>query len=214
MAFPTVIATAAYQSGASNLSSWPVFTGRATTAGRMLVMVVGSDASPTLSATGWTKLGQTQGSLTVGAIFWKISAGGNESFTLTSTVAEQFSAVLYEISGADAIGGTGSSGDSANSDPPLHTAAASRDHLWLAIRTGDTSTGGNATAAPAGYSALTAQTGTGSGAHVAVAHRTATAQAENPGAFTSASEQWVCYTLAISGPDVVAREYVQLMIIG
>ncbi len=177
-------------------------------AGDMLVTVFSVDGGPTVStvSTGWNKLGQDNEGEVVGAVFWKMASGtasGDDGLTLSTTNTQRSSHVTYRIRGATGISGSSSENSGTNSDPPAHS-PAEPGFLWIATRSGDNQT--VATAAPANYiGMLTVPGGHAEGASTNTAFRIIdpAAASENPGAFTSASEQWVCWTLAILGPAPV-----------
>jgi hypothetical protein len=198
MAFPSVVATTNYDSGTTAATTWTAFTGHAVSVGDLLVVIVSSDGTPTLSAAGWTLLGKVNGPGTnASAIFWKLAASSTESFTLTSSASELFTAILYRISGADSIDGVSRTSDLNNTPPPLSTGVA-RDYLWIV--TSHYFTGANVvTDAPAGYSGLSSRAGASGDSNssiVAAAHKTANAASETPAAFTPPGN-FANWTLAV-----------------
>lgn len=108
------------------------------------------------------------------------------------------------------VSGTSANGSSTNSNPPSHDAGGTaRDILWLATRAGDSTV--VATVAPASFTNLLtlAAAGTG-GASVNSAQRQVNGTTLDPGTFTSASEQWVSWTLAVepsTGPVPVEEDH-------
>lgn len=172
--------------------------------GDTLLVIFSSDGVPTCTeASGlWTKLGQTSDgtSAVTGAIFWKI-ATGSDTLTITTSAAEQSTHVSLRIQGGGTPTGTATSGNSTNSDPTAHTVTVGLNDidLWLATRHGDAQV--VATVAPAAYSNLQTSTAAGAnGASTNSAERLLNPNPstnENPGAFTSATEQWVCYTIQV-----------------
>lgn len=94
-----------------------------------------------------------------------------------------------------------SNGSSTNSNPPsiTNSSGASRDVTVVCTRSGDSTV--VATAAPTNYSNLQTQAGGGTGgASTNTAERQiniANSGSEDPGTFTSASEQWACFTFGI-----------------
>jgi len=175
-------------------------------AGQMLVVVVSSDGAPTISvnagssSTGWQKLGQSSnGSIVTGAVFWKVADSASETLVLTTSASEQTTALAYVINNATNLDGTPANGSSTNSDPPnLAPAAGTKDYLWIATRSGDAAV--VATVAPSGYSGLETRAGGTGGASTNAAWKLGPASSsEDPGTFTSNTEQWVSYTLAVWG---------------
>lgn len=179
-------------------------------AGELLVVVFSVDGDPTVSVnTGsssadWNKLGQASNSTVVtGAVFWKVATSGAETLVLDTTASEQSTHISYTITSylpaaAFYVTGTSANGSGTNSDPPAETPAYGRsDYLWIATRSGDSTV--QATGAPSGFAPLRTRTASGTqGASTATAEAYAAfATTSNPGTFTSATEQWVCYTLGI-----------------
>jgi hypothetical protein len=187
----------------------------------LLLVVFSCDGAPTISigsGTGWKSIGRRSNGTTVtGAVFWKI-ADGDDSLTLGTSAIEQSSHVSFRISGIKKPGnvsGSAADGSSVNSDPPSHSMPGDdlRGRLWIATRSGDAQV--VATAAPAGYSELqsiTAGTADGASTNTAEKTTTGTAGTEDPGVFTSLTEQWVSFTIGIdtSGSHFLtfAPEYV------
>lgn len=181
-----------------------------TTAGDLLVVVYSVDGSPTCSttSTGWNKLGQASNSTNVtGAIFWKI-ATGSDSLTITTSASERGTWVIYRITGHDPsapiAGSQSANGSSTNSNPPsVSPAAGSGDYLWLVTRSGDANLV-QATAAPTDFEPLVNSDESASGgAATATSWRKFTGSTLDPGTFTSGSEQWVSWTIAIA-PEATA----------
>jgi hypothetical protein len=209
---PTAPVVAARNTGrttTTNTTSHAITLPTGITAGDLLVVVFSVDGNPTVtvdtgaSGNNWNKLGQASNSTTVtGAIFWKV-AEGSDALTLTTSASEQSSHVSLRITGhasGTPISGTSANGSSTNSDPPNHTPPnGSNAYLWIATRSGDSTTvatAGPTTPGTFGQLQTIAAAGT-NGASTNTAEYTATASSVNPGTFTSATEQWVSYTLAI-----------------
>lgn len=222
MAFPTVVRRATAVSATTNNTTWsPGWTfslDTATVAGDRVrwVAIITADGNPTLTETGgnsWTKHGQASDSTlaVTCAIFtyedtFGSGAGSSPLITISSTASEQFSGVLFALKVATGarVGfllSSSSQGSSTNSAPPVLTndSGASRDIFVAAGRSGDSTV--IATAAPTNYTNLQSIAGGGpNGASTNGAERQitiASAGTENPGTFTSATEQWVCFTFGI-----------------
>lgn len=179
------------------------------TAGDLLVIVFSADGDTncTIGSGDWTRLDQGKGEsggffLVTGAVFYKVAAGGDTA-TVTTSTSEQSTHIVYRLDNASEIYNykltTGSSANSAPQD--LDTALfTSEDYLWLVTRSGDSTV--QASAAPTGFTDLTVETALNSvGASTAVAEREENGSAGNvtlSDGFTSASEQWVCFTLCIA----------------
>lgn len=218
MAFPSVVARATHVSATSNSTLYAPAPSLPGTAGDLLVAIVSSDGNPTLSAqptdgNDWTKLGQaSNGTAVTGAVFFKIAEQANfgtpffDDLAISSSGSEQFSSIFLRIAGSNLqIDGAHANGSSTNSNPPNLSSAtdllglidgSARDYLWIAARSGDSTV--VATAAPASFSQLQTRAAAGTGgASTNTAERALNAAAQDPGTFTSASEQWVSWTLAV-----------------
>lgn len=204
MAFPVVAARASGRTTASDTTTHAITLPTGISAGDLLVVVFACDGNPTISVnTGvsganWNALTQGAYSNNVRSnVFWKI-AEGSDALTLTTPAGEQSSHVSLRITGGYTVTGTSANGSSTNSNPPNHAGPdGTQDYLWVATRAGDSTV--VATVAPTNYGNLQtlAAAGTG-GASVNTAERSLNASAEDPGTFTSSSEQWVGFTLAVS----------------
>jgi hypothetical protein len=212
---PVMMARAFGAQSAADVTAHPI-TIPVGASGDLLVAVFSVDGNPTVSTTssGWTKLAQaSNGTNVTGAIFWKMASGSTsaaDALSLTTTSAERSSHITYRIRGATGISGTAANGNSTNSNPPAHTAAEAA-FLWIATRSGDDVT--VATAAPSGYTFLeTVPAGNAAGASTNAAFQVlgSASATQDPSNFTSATEQWVSYTLAILGPaPVVTYESIE-----
>lgn len=203
---PVVQGRATAQTTTTDTTSHTITLPSSVQVGELLLVVFSVDGAPIVSVgsgTGWNFLGQRSNGTTVtGAVFWKI-ATGSDALTVSTSVAEQSSHVSFRISGVKkpgAVSGTGSDGSSTNSDPASHTMPGTdnRGRLWIATRSGDAQV--VATAAPSGYSNLQSIAATGSGGastNTAEKETTGTTNVEDPGTFTSTTEQWVCFTIGI-----------------
>lgn len=203
--YPDVAATIAGADSVNGTSHVISTFPSGTTAGDLLVVVYSVDGSPTCSttSTGWDKIGQaSNGANVTGAVFWKI-ATGSDSLTITTSASERGTWVIYRITGHDPsapiAGSASANGSSTNSNPPnVAPAAGSGAYLWIVTRSGDANLV-QATAAPTNYGALiNSDESASGGAATATAWRKATASSEDPGTFTSGSEQWVSWTIAIA----------------
>jgi hypothetical protein len=203
---PVVAARATGVSGTTNTNTHPITLPSNIEVGELLLVVFSSDGAPLLSVqsgTGWSFVGQRSNGTTVtGGIFWKI-ADGNDGLTVQTSAVEQSSHMSFRISGIKNpgnVGGSSSDGSSTNSNPPSHTMPGidNRGRLWIVTRSGDAQV--VATVAPSGYDNLQTQAASGAdGASTNTAEKTTTGttNTESPGTFTSATEQWVCFTIGI-----------------
>lgn len=236
MATPTLVRTATEPPSGNNALTWtPTWTWGTNTAissGEKVlwVAVVASDGNPTLSETGgagWQKREQTSHATDVtGAVFTlettaAYAASAAPAFTITSTVTEQFSAVLFAFKmGTGKLSGfllsTAATGSSTNSNPPALTnnTGASRDFYIIATRHGDSNTAPST--APAGYTSLGASAGGLGGCVASTGYKTATlgnSSSEDPGTFTVGLEQWVSYTIGVYEYDATLGRFQAIIII-
>lgn len=202
MAAPTVSSRGGTVNGTDSTShAITLPAGLAT--GDEIVVVFSADGSPTCTpdsgskTRGWRKVGQASNTTVVtGAVFAKARSNGDDALTVTTSASEQSSHVSLAIPAGGAITSISANGSSTNSNPASLT-DVSEDHLWIATRSGDAAV--QATVVPSGYSTLTTQTGGTTGASTATAEKTSTASTtEDPGTFTSATEQWVSWTIGIA----------------
>lgn len=204
---PVVQSRTSARTTAADTTSHAITLPGSIVAGELLLCVFSVDGNPTVSVntgvsgSNWTILGQASNSTIVtGAIVWKI-AEGSDVLTLTTSASEQSSHITMRISNASGITGTSANGSSTNSNPPSHSPTpGTRDYLWIATRSGDSTT--LATDAPQMFKDLQslAAAGTG-GASSNTAERFYPASSLDPGTFVSATEQWVSWTLAVA-PNV------------
>jgi hypothetical protein len=225
MATPILVRTASAVSSTTNSTSWtPSWTWGTNTglnSGDTVlwqIIVTSDGANITLSETGgngWTKkVNGSDGAQVSQAIFIKETTAAYASsvapsFVLGSSGSEQFSAVLlthyignstngktagFEISSA-------ATGSSTNSNPPAVTNSrgARIEAAVVTTRGGDSTV--VATAVPSGYSNHVSRAGGGTaGASTNTATKDVTinnSSTEDPGTWTSASEQWISYTYAV-----------------
>jgi len=197
-AFPYIVTQSTGRTSTTDTTSHSITMPTGITAGNLLICIFSVDGAPTFTASsGWTQLGQARYSTVVTqAIFYKVAVGG-DTLTITTSVAEQSSHIVLRIAGAGStITGTPANGSSTNSNPPSHNAGSSQKYLWVATRGGDSTI--VPTAIPTNYSSWTqyAAAGTG-GASTSTATRQYEITTEDPGTWTVATEEWVCWTLAI-----------------
>ena len=161
------------------------------------------------SAEGWTETGDIQQGSVTGTLFTletttAFAAGGHPAIAISSSAAEQYSCTLFAYKAATnatigVITAASANGSSTNSNPAsiTNSSGSSRDVTVFVGRAGDSTV--VATAAPTNYGNLITQAGGGSnGASSNGADRQLTianSASEDPGTFTSASEQWACWTV-------------------
>jgi hypothetical protein len=213
MTFPTINARTSSES-ASNTGTHSVSLG-SPSAGELIVVISSFDDTPdfifpdpAVSGTKWHSSGivyEPGGFSLASIVHWKV-AEGSDVLTLLSESLEQCSHFAIRISGhASAVAFASAGGNSTNADPPnVAITGAAQDVLFIAASCQDAQV--VASAAPAGYSNLNTKTATNlAGASISIADKTANASSDNPGAFTSTTEQWVAWSLAIPSVAITTR---------
>lgn len=216
MAFPVVQAR---QTGSTttNATTHSITFPASIAAGELLLAFCSVDGQPIISNSQgrWAKIGgqHRNGTTVTGCCYAKIAeaSGTLDDLTLVTT-SEMASWVTMRITGHGGLPiGAGTNGSSTNSDPPSVTPPwGTQDYLWIAARMGDANVA--ATAAPTNYSNLTGVTHSDAtnGASVHTAERSLNASAEDPGTFTSATEQWAALTVAVPPANINAPQLVGL----
>jgi hypothetical protein len=168
-------------------------------AGDRLVAAVISDGIPVIDITGWTKKAQeNEGTSQVSGAWFELPAvGGETSATITTDASEQVAWVIWLIKDGGAIEVGDASGNSTNADPPsVVYSGGSIKGLALAVAGWDQH--GAITAIPAGYDAqLTVPSQSAGAPQLCSCELFAETDTFNPGAFTSAAEQWVAATIIV-----------------
>lgn len=195
---PTIESWSSNASSTTNSSSHVITMPSGITAGDLLLLVFSTDgiADVSILAGDWIKLDQEQQSTSqvTAAIFYKFATGSDTATVATGS--EQTSHIVYRISGASVPYIAQANGNSTNSNPPSLDTGVSRNYLWIATASHDSTV--VASAAPSNYSNLHTQAAAGvNGASTSTAERALTASSEDPGTFTTGNEQWVSFTIAI-----------------
>lgn len=202
---PTIQTTSSGASTAVNATTHAITMPSGITAGDLLIIVFSSDGSvdAQITAGDWIKLDEEKnGGNVTAAVFYKFAVGGDTATVTTAT--EQTSHVVYRISGAGVPLIAAANGDSTNSNPPDLDTGISKNYLWIATASHDSTV--VASGAPASYSNLITQAAAGTGgASTSTASRAATGSSENPGTFTSNTEQWASFTISVPASNVGIR---------
>lgn len=224
MTFPTTQGRFTGVSSTTNATTWAIPSGALPTAGNsnagdMLLIFLSVDGTTTAGVTlsGLTNLtnarivasvtdaAQVTGHLITGVITTSGVAAGLTFNNNGDT--QQYSCVTLQMRsstgnvGLAAISNvyyTSATGSSTNSNPAAFDPdGAAVDYTFISSRHGDSTT--VATVAPTNYGNLQSIAGGGTtGASTNTAERQLnTAASEDPGTFTSSSEQWVCFTVAV-----------------
>lgn len=205
MTFPTIIARTSSET-TTNGGVHSVGLG-APSAGELIVVISSFDGVPSFIAVDRAASGDrwhasplvydSGGVSMASVVHWKV-AQGSDVLTLLSEASEQCSHMAIRISGhANAVALASSNGQSTNADPPnVAITGAAQDVLWIAASCQDSQV--VASTGPAGYANLTTKAATNTtGASLSIADKAANATSDNPGAFTTAIEQWVAWAIAI-----------------
>lgn len=173
--------------------------------GDLLVCFFSCDSVSTRTFTptsGWTLLAQQANSGTEavrGLIYYKI-AEGSDTLTITTNSTEGSSAIAIAVKDGGTPTATGIGGNSTNADPPEHDIGVADACLWIAAVGRDLDAGNSfITDGSSGWDDFHYLTSKNqiNGADVAIVTKNANASSQNPGAFTSTTEQWWAFTIAI-----------------
>lgn len=170
-------------------------------AGDLLLLICTSDEAPSHSVSGWTQVGATafNALFTISQSVWYKVAVGGDTATLILGSTNTIDAACFIIKEAGVPTATSSNGNSTNADPPSHSAPISTKHLWIVAGGWDWNTAINITP-PSGYGDYILVPGFNSTSPaMATCDKFLETQTENPGAFTSGTEQWVAWTISIPG---------------
>lgn len=173
-------------------------------AGEVVIVIVSQDLNPTFtidtgySGTKWNIIGKDSYLNTNSSIiYWKVSETGVDDLRIDVSISDQATWAIYRCDHASRVSATSFSFNGSNVDPPLHTPPDGiQDYLWIAVRANDGQLAANAS--PSGYGTLNKLNSTPSGATISVAERAHRASSEDPGPFTSGTEQNVAWTIAVS----------------
>lgn len=175
-------------------------------AGDLLIVVVSIDGDASsipvvdaaFSGSKWNRTSAVTSTNAVTAlVLWKI-AEGSDALRLQLSASEQSSAECIRVTGhGSAVFIASATGNSTNADPPNAAITGSaQDLLVIAAACMDATV--VASVAPSSYGNLTTQAGGAGGASVSIADRAiSAASSENPGTFTSSTEQWVAFTIIV-----------------
>jgi hypothetical protein len=165
----------------------------------VLILLVGSDVDTSLTVAGWASLGSAVNSTFIkGEVFWK-AATGSDTADIVAGASTRLNAAILRFAGAGTPTAAFANGSSANADPPSHgTGGAAANGVWIAAAMIDASAVIGIDAPPANYGTWINQGPSGNtGLYMSFALRELNAATENPGAFTSGSEQWVAATVYV-----------------
>jgi hypothetical protein len=171
-------------------------------AGDILFVCLGFDSAPTLTNIpgGWIDLGGVSSSGNIsGRWLWKV-ASGSDTFSFTSSTAEQSAALIFRITGATGSAAISARGQTTSStvNPSVVTLPSEQTAIFFANVATDG--GRSVNAWPTGYDLQYSLPGanTTAGAGVFVAAKIATATSEDPAAFTLSGSGRSCHaTVAI-----------------
>lgn len=171
--------------------------------GDLLLLVISSDANPTVNTTtdsSWTSLHQLTHATTVTqAVFYKFSNGTEISATVgTTSTARMTSYTVLAIREAGTPVSSTANASSTNANPPSLDTGTSQKYLWIAPASWDLSAGFNVTSMPSGFNSFVQTAGRSlSSVTTAVSWYYYEGSSLDPGTYTSFNEQWVASTIAI-----------------
>ena len=195
--FPTIQSTSS--ASTSGATTHPITMPSGITVGDLILVFFSIDGGTMASTSGsdWNQFQvSTNGIIVTGTVFWMFATSTTPSLTVTSAASRGSSHIAYRISGAGTPVAEVTNGSGTNSNPAILRTSGARNYLLLASRHGDAQV--VATVAPANYTNLYTRAGaSATGASTNVAQRFLNTSNEDPGTFTSATEQWVAFTVAV-----------------
>ena len=202
MAFPTIQATSqgATAEGTSHVINMPA----GIQVGDLLLVFFGTDGDNTITNWGgFTELDQQWDTRDIfGAVAFKVAVG-SDTLTITTSVGEPGSHIVYRIDGweSDFIPeiSTFTYGNANIPDPAIVTPSWIQDDtLWIAVCMNDNDS--VVSAYPTNYSlSQLNQVGIKAGCGIGICGRNLNASSENPGVFTlDDPEQWFAWTIAVA----------------
>lgn len=201
-AYPFVRGTPISTTVSSNVTSLSV-TLPAHVAGDTLVVVVGSETSPSVntgsSSSGWQSSVTNNGANSYSGVFYLPSAAAAGS-TLTLSQASGFvAAIAYAIGAGGAVTLASATGSSTSADPPSIAQPTNPKALYLAAYAGASgSTVPTVSAYPSGYLVPTEASSTGADSARVYAAELASSSPQDAGAFTlSGTFGWVTWAIAV-----------------
>ncbi len=208
MAFPTVVNSAAANSGA-NTTSFAFSFGFTATSGNLLMLCVSNDGGTGINAfsspASWTFIGELNNTTNRLAVWCRVSDGTETGVTIGYPAAQGVAATIHEFSGYNSTANievsTFATGTSTSPDPPSLNPAGwgTEDTAWMAVCGWDANP--HLTSYPTNYTVAQQSSewnNATDGCGIAAAVRTDSQLAsEDPGAFTIGSEDWIAITLAI-----------------
>jgi len=207
---PTFVSATPYVTGTSDATTWTPFTGLDMSDCAMAIVVIAKDGTgngeitvAAGSTAGWTAFGTTQTSTAAVAsrLFYRLAPTSSETLVIdwgSGSETQQGSCIMVRLNGADTISSAGvATGSSIDANPPSRNSGTVRNYLWLAGAAWDAII--TPSAGPSTYDNFTVQAASGAnGASCAIATKSIDAsQTEDPGAFTSDTEQWVAWTIPV-----------------
>ncbi len=204
MPTPTIMATSSARD-TGNSTSHTVTLPAGTQVGDLLLVVMSCDGGTLINeVNGWERhfVGYNT-TIVSSAIYWQFATTTSPLLTVGTAASEECSHVSYRIEGAGAPHMVSANGSGTNSNPPNLITSGTRDYLWIAARSGDSTV--VATVAPTNFTnMITLAANTTGGASTNAATRSFRASSQDPGTFTSATEQWVAWTIAVPPAETPA----------
>jgi len=180
--------------------------------GELMLLLISIDGNPTLSGmqAGWTQRKRLVAAGNTNTIeVWSIVYNGESAFTYTSSASERSENRVLGIgswhgSAAPEVS-TGAVGNSTTPDPDSLTPSwGAEDTLWVAFAGSDGAV--TASAFPTNYSDNQFTDNTGNDPSFHMATRELNASSEDPGTFTTGSQDWATVTIGVR-PSTAAPYY-------
>jgi hypothetical protein len=206
MAFPTLVSSTGGLFNSANSFTYAPAFGFTANAGDLIVVIAeqdgGTGAQTHTYSGSWVKLSDLDASSIILSAAYLVAAGGETAVaTITSSLSDHWSALIFRFTGAGIPEWTRASGSSTTPDPPLHTpSGGSSDYFWIAgygVDTGPTQRANTVDAA--GYTnVVESREVSTTGSQLRAGSRTNTAASENPGTFTlDGTETWIGFTISV-----------------
>jgi hypothetical protein len=173
--------------------------------GDLLIFIFACDGAPTFTdPEGWTKLIEDANSTTTkSVVYYKIAGESESDPTITTSGSEKSTHISLCIADVGGIPkAAAANGSSTNANPPELDTEIVKNYLWITAAGWDwnTTTGlARINSQPTGYESFFIQpcANENDSTITAISEKFLRAEIENPGTFTSTSEQWVAFTIAV-----------------
>lgn len=206
--FPRVV-DSANSATTTNATSHTVSLPTWRPSGKLMVMIVGADGAPTISATGWTSIttGSSGGDAACAALYRFADGSESSTISVATSASEKIAAWVgtfteHHGSSAPEGAGTGSGTASASANPPSLTPSwGSANTFWMAVGVHDASANASnvhlQTPIPFNYVWHRAAGATDHMTITIISRAEAVSSYDPLAILATTSEQWAAMTLAV-----------------